>query len=636
MTKKTKNIIGVVGCVLCLAAIAGVTSALAINLDKDKPINPDLIDIDNFSAIEKLYLNSNENVNSDVEVKTTSTSYKIDLKIEPTNANNYDFIFNTSSEYLSVVEDEDGLGCTVTALTQFKNPAYLNIKEVNTNQINTIEINYENYNEEKIDLVVCYYFDGIEDIDKRLKLTCENNEVVDPNNFLEEHEGYTFDSISGSVDELKSFNITESSVINFNYLSNKIDLTCEYYKDGNLDSTLTDIYHLEKNTKIYVESFKKAIEGYIFDSANISGDFNLVKNTTLKLYYLKNEITEPGGSEEPGKDPVDPGEEVTYKVSGSASGTYKNQNTSVVGHLSGNFKVEGYSGLVYLSFDNTFSSTKSTAISISDGVEYSFTDELMQTGMSGNSGFAGGNFNTNGGEIYVYTSGGIKIGSFKYSLTELSVAYEVSGNLVGSYFASGSNASGSLFNGQITIEGYSGDVYLSFEDTFNSSKSSKITVTDGIPFNIANESATSGMAGSSGFAGGNFNTNGGELYVYIGGEKIGSISYTMNAVTCSGSGEATFHTGTSYVGGTFKGKVTVNGFTGTIYLSTQSIFDFSNCSTLSVNSNVVKNINESFQSGMAGSSGFAGGALNVNGGTIYIYLSSGAKIGSFTYTAIQE
>ena len=57
MTKKTKNIIGVVGCVLCLAAIAGVASALAINLDKDKPINPDLIDIDNFSTIEKLYLN---------------------------------------------------------------------------------------------------------------------------------------------------------------------------------------------------------------------------------------------------------------------------------------------------------------------------------------------------------------------------------------------------------------------------------------------------------------------------------------------------------------------------------------------------------------------------------------------------
>ena len=87
------------------------------------------------------------------------------------------------------------------------------------------------------------------------------------------------------------------------------------------------------------------------------------------------------------------------------------------------------------------------------------------------------------------------------------------------------------FNGNLKVNGYSGDIYLSFESVFNFSKATKFSVKDDVSLSISNQKAYSGMSGYSGFAGGSFNTSGGKIYVYLStGASIGSIDYTITGV----------------------------------------------------------------------------------------------------------
>ncbi len=627
MKKKAKNILGITFCLLSLVVITGVITGVVYSVQNDNPSSVEN-GINKLDGFDKVVFNYNENkIETDIAYINENT-YQYKVEFEPSEATDYDFIFTSSSEYVKVEENYDGVSCTLTVLAQFKNDVYLNIKEEKSGLVKTVELSYSNYEEDKLDLVVCYYFDGIEDSSKRIVEETELNQEIDPNSFIKEFDGYSYESISGSIDSLDKFNISESTVINLNYKADKIQVTCEYYLDNVLNSS--DEYEFDKGTLIYRDSFIKSIEGATYDSSSISESVTLSEDLVIKFYYLSNEITNP---DKPGSgDEDNPGHEVTYKVNGSAEGTWSGIGGVANGTISGYINVEGYSGLVYLSFSSSLNTDKATAISVTDGRTYPFENEKLSNGSSDSSGFAGGNFNSNGGSIYVFTINGVKIGSIKYSMTEIKEAVEVTGNLSASYVPSNNSAMG-IFNGEITIKNYSGDVYLSFSSTFNSSKSTKYTVTDGIPFKITDEKATNGSSGSSGFAGGNFNSKGGTVYVYINSSRVASISYDVKEISITGSLTGVYTSGSTNAMANFNGNLKVNGYSGDIYLSFESVFNFSKATKFSVKDDVSLSIsNQKAYSGMSGYSGFAGGSFNTSGGKIYVYLSTGASIGSIDYT----
>ncbi len=627
MKKKTKNILGITCCLLSLVAITGVIAGVVYSVQNDNPPSVEN-GINKLDGIDKVVFNYNENKIENGIAYVNEDTYQYKVEFEPSKATNYDFIFTSSSEYVKVEENDDGLSCKLTVLAQFKNDVYLNIKEEKSGLVKTVELSYSNYEENKLDLVVCYYFDGIENTNERIIQEASLNEEIDPNSFIKEFDGYSYESISGSIDSLEKFNISQSTIINLNYKADKIKLTCEYYLDNELNSS--DEYEFDKGTLIYRDSFIKSIEGATYDSSNISESITLNEDLVIKFYYLSNEVTNP---DKPGTgDEDNPGHEATYKVNGSAEGTWSGIGSVANGTISGHINVEGYSGLVYLSFSSSLDTDKATAVSVSEGETYSFTNEKVSNGSSGSSGFAGGNFNSNGGSIYVFTINGVKIGSIKYTMSEIKESIEVSGDLSAS-FVPLNNAGLGIFNGEITIKNYSGDVYLSFGSTFELSKSSKYTVTDGIPLKISNERATNGSAGSSGFAGGNFNSKGGTLYVYINSTRVASISYSVEEISISGSLTGTYTSGSSSAMANFNGSIKVNGYAGDIYLSFEAVFNSSKATKFSVKDGVSLSIsNQKAYSGVSGYSGFAGGSFNTNGGKIYVYLSSGASIGSIDYT----
>ena len=626
MKKNTKIIIGLSSTILCGAIVIGGVATLNNYLNDDT----NNINIDNINGYKKIVFNSNEEKEIDEVYYTKDKTFIYKIDLEPNEANNYDFVFSSSSENVKVVENTDGISCSIEVLTQFNDEVFLNIKDLITNKSLSVELEYSNFEEEKVEMIVCYYFDNIEDVEKRIVINDKVGQEVNLNDFKNDYNNYIFEKVSGFKNELCNFKLEESCVINFYYITEGYSLTCEYYKDGVVDYSLTSITNFSKDKKIYISSFVKQISGYHYDGANYSDSFILSEDTVLKLYYSKvNDV--PDIPEDPDIPTSD------FSVNGDGYGTYEMKDNSVIGNISGSFTVYGYTGNVYLSFSSSFNKLESTIFSVKDGLSNSYSNQSMTTGGSGSSGFAGGAFNTNGGQIYVFSSDGEKLGSFTYYLTNITEQVKVTGSANGQYEIHSSGSIGTI-NGSFIVSGYSGKVYLSFSSNLDINNCSVVEVIDGKNNNIVNQSMTTGGSGSSGFAGGAFNTNGGLIYVFSSNSTlIGTISYTMENVTeeisVSGSANGTYIAGNAGASGNITGYFVVEGYGGGVYVSFSSIFDKEDSTRLNVTKGVKYEFeNETMTSGGSGSSGFAGGAFNTVGGNIYVYDLVGNKLGSFSYT----
>ena len=629
MKKNTKIIIGLSSTILCGALVIGGVVTLNNYLNDEK----NNINIDEINGYKKIVFNSDEEKEIDEVYYTKDKTFIYKIDLEPNEANNYDFVFSSSSENIKVVENSDGISCSLEVLTQFNEEAFLNITDLITNKSLSVELEYSNFQEEKVEMVICYYFDNVEDVDKRIVINDKVGQEVDLTNFKNDYSNYIFEKVNGFKNELCTFKLEENCVINFYYVTEGYSLICEYYKDGIIDDSLTSISNFPKDKKIYISSFVKQISGYNYDGANYSDSFILSGDTTLKFYYSKIDDV-PDIPDDPDVPDIP---DYDYTVSGNASGTYEIKDNAVLGVVSGSFTVYGYTGNVYLSFSSSFDKFESTIFSVKDGLSNSFSNQTMTSGGSGSSGFAGGAFNTSGGQIYVFSSDGEKLGSFTYYLTNITEQVKVTGSANGEYEINSSGASGTL-NGSFIVSGYSGKVYLSFSSNLDINNCSVVEVSDGKNNNIVNQFMTSGGSGSSGFAGGAFNTSGGQIYVFSSNSTlIGSISYTMENVTeeisVSGSANGTYIAGNTGASGNITGYFIVKGYGGGVYVSFSSKFDKDDSTRLSVEKGVKYEFeNETMTSGGSGSSGFAGGAFNTSGGQIYVYDLAGNKLGSFSYT----
>ena len=324
-------------------------------------------------------------------------------------------------------------------------------------------------------------------------------------------------------------------------------------------------------------------------------------------------------------------ENVTVEVSvtGDIDVDYIVGYNSVSGNVSGNITVIGYTGTIYLS--TTSACADYSELSVENGIVETINDTFT-SGTSGSSGFAGGNLSTNGGTIYIFNTRKVMIGSITYTANNITPEVTLSGNLAVEYNIQNNTISGNV-EGFITVENYTGEIRVSTSNPIEDY--STLNVTAGQKLTIK-ESFTSGISASSGFAGGYINSSGGTFYFYnTRNVLIGALNYECTNMTenieVTGNLTSTYETASNAVHGVVSGNVTINGYTGTVYVATTSDLG-EDYSTLTVSDGVSTTLNESWSSGTTGATGFAGGYINSSGGTFYFFNSSKVLIGSLAYT----
>lgn len=73
----------------------------------------------------------------------------------------------------------------------------------------------------------------------------------------------------------------------------KYNLTCYYYKDNVLDSSLTDTHQFTKGRIISPDNYRLDIEGYDFIDQSIQTAFPIYANSAISYYYEKQEEYDP-------------------------------------------------------------------------------------------------------------------------------------------------------------------------------------------------------------------------------------------------------------------------------------------------------------------------------------------------------
>ncbi len=618
MKKKTKNILGGIVCCLCLVAVVGGVTALLVNTD-NPIIDKEEIGINSINGLDKVTLNSAETYLDEKEVKVVEDYYLYKFEVDPGNANKYEFEITSSNQFIKIVDnDKTDFEFQISAYSQFKEPAYINIKDTISKKVKTIEVLWDNYDEEKASIIFIYNFNGIVDDTKTSVLEVNIGETIDPNPYKLEFSGYKFEKVEG-ITEFVSFQLNENKVVALYYVSDLVTLTVEYYKDDVLDDSLTDIYSYEKEKDIYINSFKKDIYGYKYSSCSMTDNFKIYENTTLKYYYILDESVV-----DPENPPID------INIRGEVNGEYITNYNGISGNVLGDLTITGYSGIVYLSTSSYCDDYSS--LEVTDGQVVEINDTFT-SGTSGSSGFAGGNLSSTGGRIYVFNTSKELLGSFVYTMENVTVEVSVTGDIDVDYIVGYNSVSGNV-SGNITVIGYTGTIYLS--TTSACADYSELSVENGIVETI-NDTFTSGTSGSSGFAGGNLSTNGGTIYIFNTRKvMIGSITYTANnitpEVTLSGNLAVEYNIQNNTISGNVEGFITVENYTGEIRVSTSNpIEDYS---TLNVTAGQKLTIKESFTSGISASSGFAGGYINSSGGTFYFYNTRNVLIGALNYECI--
>lgn len=336
--------------------------------------------------------------------------------------------------------------------------------------------------------------------------------------------------------------------------------------------------------------------------------------------------------------------------SGSATIEYTKNRNGATGTINGSFTIRNYTGYVCLSFNSVYSEDNSERYYVSNGVAKSFSGTCT-TGISGSSGWAGGAFGENGGNIYVYLTTGVYVGSFKYTSVDKTPHYTLesgTGNVSYRYSTSGGSSVNGTISGTFTISGGNGTAYLSFEDTYSASTSNSYSFEDGVSTSFSGSviAGSSGSSTSSGWGGGGFNTNGGRIYVFVRDSSdsgniilLGSFTYTATdttpEITVSGSGSGTYEVRDSYIAGSISGSFRVTGYTGDVYLTFSkplNTSELSSDSRFTVSDSNYISFSGTMVNGMSGTSGFGGGNFSTTGGTIYVYTYLGISLGSFKYT----
>ena len=258
------------------------------------------------------------------------------------------------------------------------------------------------------------------------------------------------------------------------------DLILNYYKNGSIDSSLTNSYHLRSDTSINPDTYKETLTDYTFINSSPSAKFTLTQTTTIKYYYGSTYyLTE------------------YFYETGTTTSIYATQTIPCV-----------YGDIV-----NPVSDIKTID-------HYLYAQTVMTDAQVTNSDITGNTSITiDSTTRFIYYYG--------YTMAD--------GSLSGVYDSKTTNDITALFNGEINIDNYSKvHIRVSFDSTYVESKSTQLTHTSVVgtltKFTISNLIATiNGSTGAtSGFGGGNFSTSGGTLYIFDNeGGSIGGITYSM-------------------------------------------------------------------------------------------------------------
>lgn len=163
-----------------------------------------------------------------------------------------------------------------------------------------LSLYYTNENAGKYDLTINEYRDGSPYGLSRTESITAGDEVI-ISKYISDYSGYAFDYSDPSGE---SFTMPASAkTLNIYYVSAP-QLTIEYYKNEEIDSSLTKTKAFKSTEPVGIEEFKISIEGYNFDSSDPEKDFTMgTSNRTLKMYYVsKSQLNPPTAESTPSTD----------------------------------------------------------------------------------------------------------------------------------------------------------------------------------------------------------------------------------------------------------------------------------------------------------------------------------------------